>query len=62
MGNETRATGRQKMADDLWVIDFMRRAAPRLRDLMSSEEDKLPAGLSERLERLKRSEGNASKR
>lgn len=55
MSNETHVDG-AKMTNDLWILDFMKRAAPQLRDLLPRDEGKLPVALAERLERLKQSE------
>jgi hypothetical protein len=60
MSDDMRAVGARKGNDDLWILDFARRTTPQLRDLMTSEEGKLPASLSDRLERLRRSEEDAS--
>ena len=50
------------MAVDPWFLDFAKRATPRLRDLMQSEDDELPPMLSDTLERLRQSERDDQKR
>jgi hypothetical protein len=44
------------MMDDLWAIEFTGRAAPRLREVMASENEELPSVLLDRLAGLRKSE------
>ena len=50
------------MAVDPWFLDFAKRATPRLRALMQSEDDELPPMLSDTLERPRQSERDDQKR
>jgi hypothetical protein len=56
MDDDTKIAKRRAMTDDLWAIEFARRAAPRLCKAMASENEKLPSSLLDRLERLRQSE------
>lgn len=56
MDDNTKIAKGRTMTDDLWAIEFTKRAAPRLRKVMANENQELPSSLLDRLERLRQSE------
>jgi hypothetical protein len=56
MDDDAKTTKGQTTTDDLWVVEFTRRAAPRLRAVLANENEALPTMLLDGLERLRRSE------
>ena len=56
MDDDVKIANKRAMADDLWVVEFTRRAAPLLRKVMAKECEELPSLLLDRLDDLRRSE------
>ncbi|WP_144061311.1 hypothetical protein [Hyphomicrobium denitrificans] len=56
MDDDAKIAIRRAMADDLWAVEFAKRAAPLLRKVMANENDELPSLLLDRLERLRKLE------
>lgn len=56
MDGDVKIAKERPTADDLWAVEFTKRAAPLLRKVMANENQELPSMLLDRLERLRQSE------